>query len=160
MGRAYAASDALSAARTLREVFPMCGITADIIVGFPGESDADFAATMQLQERCAFSRTHVFPFSARPGTRAATLPEQLPASVKRERAAACRALASRMSRQFAEQNVGGVVEVLFETEKDGVSSGYAGNYLRVFARGGGLRNRVLPVSITRARGESALGDIL
>jgi hypothetical protein len=50
--------------------------------------------------------------------------------------------------------------VLFETEKDGVSSGYAGNYLRVFARGGGLRNRVLPVSITRARGQSALGGIV
>jgi threonylcarbamoyladenosine tRNA methylthiotransferase MtaB len=159
MGRRYAAADAASAVRALRGEFPGCGITADLIAGFPGETDGEFSETLDFIEKCAFSRMHIFPFSARPGTAAAAMPDQQTRDVKRARAAAARALAGCMSREFARSNVGAAADVLFETESGGVSAGYAGNYLRVYAPGGGMRNLTRRVVITRAIGEDAFGVV-
>jgi threonylcarbamoyladenosine tRNA methylthiotransferase MtaB len=158
MGRGYTASAAFDAADALREAFPGCGITADLITGFPGETGGEFDETLAFIEKCAFSRMHVFPFSERPGTAAAELPGQIEKSVRRERARAVRSLAGRMAREFALQNVGKTADVLFESEKDGVSSGYAGNYLRVYASGMNLHNMARRVTITRARGEAVFGQ--
>ncbi|MDR1588745.1 MAG: tRNA (N(6)-L-threonylcarbamoyladenosine(37)-C(2))-methylthiotransferase MtaB [Oscillospiraceae bacterium] len=159
MGRRYTTGSVADAIDVLRGEFPGCGITADLIAGFPGETDGEFDATLDFIERCAFSRMHIFPFSARPGTAAAAMPEQQEKKVKRARAAAARALAGEMSREFARRNVGAVADVLFETQSGGVSAGYAGNYLKVFARGAGLRNLTRRVVITRAVGEDAFGVV-
>jgi threonylcarbamoyladenosine tRNA methylthiotransferase MtaB len=159
MNRHYTARRAYGAVRILREAFPGCGVTADLIAGFPGETDEEFRETLEFVDRCAFSRIHVFPFSPRPGTAAAEMPGQLDASVKRERTQAARERARRLSREFALRNAGSVAEVLFESERDGVSSGYAGNYLRVSARGTGLRNRLLRVAIIGARGDGVWGEL-
>jgi threonylcarbamoyladenosine tRNA methylthiotransferase MtaB len=159
MGRGYTASAAFDAADALREAFPGCGITADLITGFPGETGDEFDATLAFIEKCAFSRMHVFPFSERPGTAAAELPCQIEKSVRRDRARAVRSLAGRMAREFALQNVGRTADVLFESEEDGVSSGYAGNYLRVYASGANLHNTTRRVTITRAHGETVFGEL-
>jgi threonylcarbamoyladenosine tRNA methylthiotransferase MtaB len=159
MGRRYTTEDAAGAIGILRGEFPGCGITADLITGFPGETDGEFADTLAFIERCEFSRMHIFPFSARPGTAAAAMPGQQDKNVRRARAAAARALAGEMSREFARRNVGAAADVLFESESGDVSSGHAGNYLKVYARGGGMRNLTRRVVITRAVGEDAFGVV-
>jgi threonylcarbamoyladenosine tRNA methylthiotransferase MtaB len=159
MERRYTAERAYGAVLALRAAFPGCGVTADLIAGFPGETDAEFAKTLEFIDRCEFSRMHVFPFSPRPGTAAAEMPGQLDAAAKRERTEAARERARRLAREFARRNVGLAADVLFESSAGGVSSGYAGNYLRVSVRGEGLRNQLLRVAITGARGEGAWGEM-
>jgi threonylcarbamoyladenosine tRNA methylthiotransferase MtaB len=98
----------------LRSAFPGCGLTADLITGFPGEDEREFAETLAFVEKCAFSSMHVFPFSRRPGTPAASMPGQVKNAVKRERAARASALADRMAADFRQSLIGTVQHVLFE----------------------------------------------
>jgi threonylcarbamoyladenosine tRNA methylthiotransferase MtaB len=86
MGRRYGTDDVLGAVSALRRLFPNCGITADLIAGFPGESDMEFEKTQLFIRQSAFSDMHIFPFSGRPGTKAAKMPNQIGKSVKVARA--------------------------------------------------------------------------
>ena len=82
MRRPYTAEEYLELVRAVRQAVPDVGLTTDIMVGFPGETEEDFASTVQVVEAAAFSRLHVFPYSPRPGTPAAGFPEQVPSRVK------------------------------------------------------------------------------
>lgn len=117
----------------LRAAFPNCGATADVIAGFPGESDAEHAETAAFVEKCAFSALHVFPYSPRPGTPAAAMDGQLTTVVKKARAAQLRAIGERSGAEFAAAQIGRTLKVIFERESDGVSLGHASNYLEVAA---------------------------
>jgi threonylcarbamoyladenosine tRNA methylthiotransferase MtaB len=160
MRRKYSTADFLQSVETLHRYYPQCGITADLIVGFPGETDKEFQTTLEFINQCAFSSMHIFPYSPRPGTPAAVMDNQVDKHVKQERAKAAAKAAEQMSAAFAESCVGKVLEVLFERETDGVSEGHAGNYMEVQAIGTGLRNHVLPVQITQVKSGSLLGEIL
>ena len=104
----------------------------DVIVGFPGETDEDFAQTYRLLERVRPAFLHVFPYSRRAGTPAAERPDQVQESVKTERAARLQALCDRLHADFTAANRGRSARVLFESkEKGGMMSGYTENYLRV-----------------------------
>ncbi len=158
MNRKYDAAFFLSRTELLRRYFPGCALTADLIVGFPGETAADHAETLRFLEQCAFSDMHIFPYSRRPGTPADAMPDQCTHAVKARRAHEAQAVAQRMHRAFLEQSVGQSLPVLFETGEDG-SLGHSDTYLLVKVPDQGLRGRLLDVKITGVDGERLTGDV-
>ena len=137
MGRKYDARGALDAIVSIRRSFPDCGITADLITGFPGETDAEFEQSLEFIKTAAFSGMHIFPFSPRSGTRAADMPDQIKKSDRLERARIATAVAAGMAQAFRASQVGKIVEVLFERERGGYQLGHSGNYLEVAVKTGG-----------------------
>lgn len=116
----------------IHQLMPDAGIGADVIVGFPGETDEDFAETLEFIKHLPLTYLHVFTFSARPGTPAFDLPHQVSQEVKQNRNKQLRLLGAAKSLAFAEKHNGSILPVLFETEeKDGFLLGYSPNYLRV-----------------------------
>ncbi len=157
MNRKYDTERYLESLKLLRARFDRPGITTDLIVGFPGESEAEFDATMAFLERCAFSAMHIFPYSRRKGTPAADMAEQIPRAVKASRARRAQELARRMEGNYLRGWVGSTLPVLFETEKDGLWRGFAPNYAEVRAPGTKLHNQLLDVRITGAGGTFLTG---
>lgn len=120
MNRKYTVEMFRCAAAMLRRYFPSCSITTDIIVGFPGETEEEFAETCDFVKELLFSDVHVFPYSVRPGTRAAGMQGQIAESVKKERADKLRAAAESGARQYRERFIGEVLPVVPEhRNKDG-----------------------------------------
>ena len=157
MNRRYDTARYYGSVELLRAYFDRPGVTADLIVGFPGETEDEFAQTLAFAERCAFSAMHVFPYSRRPGTPAAAMPGQVPKGEKEDRARRAIALAAGMERRWLERQAGRTLPVLFEEEKDGRWQGHAPNYALVRAEGEGLHNRLLDVEITGAEGDALTG---
>ena len=117
---------------TIGEQLPELAITTDIIVGFPGETEEMFANSLAFVERLGFAKVHVFPYSRRIGTPAASFAQQVPEDVKKERAQRMQAVAAKSAARFAQTFVGRTMEVLFEHPGlDGRPTGLTGNYLRV-----------------------------
>ena len=157
MNRKYDTARYYESVRLLREYFPDPGITTDLITGFPGETEEEFAQTLAFLEKCSFTAMHIFPYSRRPGTPADAMPDQVPKGEKEERARRAIALAAQMERRWLECQTGRTLPVLFEEEKDGWWQGHAPNYALVRAKGEGLHNRLLNVEITGAEGETLTG---
>jgi threonylcarbamoyladenosine tRNA methylthiotransferase MtaB len=143
----------------LRENFPGAAITTDIIVGFPGETDADFAESCENIKKLGFANIHVFPYSRREGTAAAEMPCQIPENVKKTRAAALTEIAENSRREFERKFIGKTLNVLFEKEKTpGIHRGFSENYIHVEVSGQGTwRNKLLPVLITGVNEEGLVG---
>ena len=111
---------------------PLVFFGIDVMVGLPGETEELFAQTVSFLERVRPSFIHVFPYSRRPGTPAADMPEQQSEAVKKERVAVLEALCERLHSEFVEANRGVHEKVLFEsTDRDGWMEGYTGNYIRI-----------------------------
>ena len=159
MNRKYDTGRYYESVKLLREYFDRPGITTDLIVGFPGETEEEFRATLALVEQCAFSAMHIFPYSRRTGTPAAKLPDQIPNAVKEDRAHRAGALARRLEEAYLDSWVGETLPVLFEEEKGGLWRGHAPNYVEVFARGEDLHNVERPVKILRREGSSLVGQL-
>ena len=121
MNRRYTAEEFKAGVQALRAVFPDAAMTTDVIVGFPGESEAEFSESLAFISEIAFYETHIFPYSKREGTKAAAMPEQLSSAVKKERAARLQALNAERQRAFRTRRLGSVQEMLSEeiTEIDG-----------------------------------------
>ena len=144
----------------LREFFPSCGLTADLITGFPGEDEQEFSETLAFIEKCAFSSMHIFPYSIRPGTVAASMPEQCEKSVKNERAARAAQLAEQMKRRYLAACIGQSFSVLFESKAKTGSVGHAENYCEVMVPEGGLAGCVREVEITGVENDRLIGQLL
>ena len=160
MRRKYDTAEFYAVTERLRAAFPGCALTTDLICGFPGETEEEFAATLAFIEKCAFSAMHIFPYSVRPGTKAADMPGQLTREEKASRCRRARSVADRTRRAYLASCVGRTLEVLFETEKDGVSVGHGENYIEVKVSAAGLRRLVKKVKITAAEGEMLVGTVL
>lgn len=160
MKRKYDSARFYESVELLRRYFPSCALTADLIVGFPGETEEEFAKSMDFIRRCGFSHTHVFPYSRRPGTPAADMPGQLTNAEKQDRAARAGAIAAEMEKEFLSSCVGTVQKVLFEQENGGISSGHAENYCLVRAEGTGLKNCVMSAEITGYEKDGLIGRII
>lgn len=138
MKRWYNTRQFRRAMRQLRDALPGIGITTDVIVGFPGETDAEFAETCDFVREMAFAKLHVFPFSARRGTPAASMAEQIQPRVKERRSALLREIGDELHAAFVARHLGGDLQVLLEqvAEEDlegtRLWSGLTGNYLRVY----------------------------
>ena len=159
MGRKYDCARYYESVKLLWDFFDRPGITTDLIVGFPGETEEEFAQTLAFLSRCAFSAMHIFPYSRRSGTPAASMPGQCPNAVKQARARQAAQLAREMRRAWLERWVGRTLSVLFEEEKDGLWRGHAPNYTEVLAPGSGLHNVICDVEITGVREDGLLGRL-
>ncbi|TNF71477.1 MAG: tRNA (N(6)-L-threonylcarbamoyladenosine(37)-C(2))-methylthiotransferase MtaB [Acidobacteria bacterium] len=131
MRRPYTPQEYAEQVCVLRERLPGVAITTDLIVGFPGESDGDFDKSLDFCKAMSFARVHAFPFSPRPGTEAATLPEQVPHSVVRERMTRALTVADASERRYWNQNLGTSADVLWESRRQGRWFGTTDNYIRV-----------------------------
>jgi threonylcarbamoyladenosine tRNA methylthiotransferase MtaB len=150
MKRRYTVGDYQRAVALIRDRVPEVAITTDIIVGFPGETDAEFEESYQLCRQMEFARIHVFPYSPRPGTEAATMSNQVGDRVRRERSQRMLALARESARNFRRKFLGKTMPVLWEKQSDGVWSGLTDNYIRVYTRSDeDLTNRLLPVKLEK-----------
>jgi threonylcarbamoyladenosine tRNA methylthiotransferase MtaB len=137
MRRTYDAAGYAAAVERFRARFPEASIGADVIPGFPGETDADFADTAALVRRLELSYLHVFPYSKRPNTAAARMPGHLDGDVVRARAAELRTLSDELASTYARRFIGRRLDVLWERDVDaqGRRLGYTANYLAVAAAG-------------------------
>ncbi len=117
----------------IREVFPDAGLTTDVIVGFPGETEKEFEETLEFVQRVGFSRMHIFPYSPREGTPAALFTGQVDPQIKKARAMRLEKEEERLRYAFMDQHIGSVLDVLIEEKRseEGWPTGYSGNYLRV-----------------------------
>lgn len=135
MKRRYTTLDYQNAVNLIRKEVPSVAITTDIIVGFPGETDREFAESLAFCKQIGFAKIHVFSYSPRSGTIAADMPGQVPDKVKKERSQQMLALAEESARNFKESFAGESMDVLWEKQTDdGDWSGITGNYIRVFAK--------------------------
>ena len=141
MRRRYSGEEYAETVQRIRGEIPRAGVTADVIVGFPGETDADFQATHDLCERIGFADMHVFPYSVRPGTSAAHYDNQVPPAVKDERMSALLTLAKSHALRFRRSGLGKTHPVLWESQSvyEGILywTGLTDNYIRVRTLGGG-----------------------
>jgi len=134
MGRRYTTSQYARLVAMARRLIPDLAVTTDIIVGFPGETAEEFAASLSFVEEMEFARTHVFKYSARPGTPAAEMPHQVPFAEKKRRSEAMLELARESSQRFHRRFLGREMDVLWESQcKDDrhAWSGLTDNYIRV-----------------------------
>ncbi|MBQ8830627.1 MAG: tRNA (N(6)-L-threonylcarbamoyladenosine(37)-C(2))-methylthiotransferase MtaB [Oscillospiraceae bacterium] len=160
MKRKYDTALFYSSCENLRKYFPNCGITTDLITGFPGETEEEFAETLEFIQKCNFSAMHVFPYSIRPGTPAAKMENQIDKKVKKERSAKASAVADRMSEDFARAQIGKTLSVLFETEGNGISRGHSENYLEVDVAGTGLHGKIVNVQVLDTKNCILQGQLL
>lgn len=159
MNRKYDTDRYRLSCRLLREAFPGCAVTTDLIVGFAGETGQDYEESLRFVEECGLSKVHVFPYSRREGTRGYDLPEQVPNALKALRAQEAARRCGKLERDYLKSRVGLVRPVLFEQEEDGYFTGHVPEYCLVRARGNDLHNRVLPVRITGLEGTTLTGEI-
>jgi len=164
MARRYTTAQFAALAAAARGAIPDLALTTDLIVGFPGETEAEFAACLQFVQAMEFARVHVFPFSPRSGTLAAQMPDQVPAPVKVERARRARAAASAGAEAFRCRFVGRTMAVLWESSHSKgtgrVWSGLTDNYLRVHAAcSENLANIQAPTRLTAVVEEGLWGEI-
>ncbi len=158
MHRRYDTARFYESVTLLRRWFDRPAITTDLITGFPGETEEHFSRTLAFIEKCGFAAMHIFPYSIRPGTPAAKMP-QVEMAVREERAHRAAAVAAKMHRAYLDGCVGQTYPVLFEQQKDGLYTGHAPNYMEVAAEGEDLHNRTLRVTITHTDGEMLYGVI-
>lgn len=148
MKRRYTANDYQQAVDLIREMVPEAAITTDIIVGFPSETDLEFQESYNLAKQTGFARIHVFTYSPRPGTQAATMPDQVGGKLKRERSRKMLALAKQSVRNFRRKFQGRTMMVLWEKQTSGVWSGLTDNYIRVYTKSDkDLTNKLMPVKL-------------
>ena len=148
MKRRYTAEEYLASLNRLREAFPGCAVTTDMIVGFPGETEAEFEESLAFIQKCAFAEMHIFPYSRRPGTPAADMPGQLGNAVKEARSHAAIAVARRMSESYRRGIIGTAQQLLVEGMEDGFSVGHAMNYVKIYLPGQFPRNEIQNVTVT------------
>ena len=134
MNRKYTPSAYTEAVAMLRAEFPDAAITTDIIIGFPGESENEFLETLEFCRAAAFYKIHVFPYSKRPGTRAAELPDQISPQEKQKRVKQLIALSDELSLAFHEKYIGTAVQILIENVSGNCISGLTANYIKVRAK--------------------------
>jgi threonylcarbamoyladenosine tRNA methylthiotransferase MtaB len=162
MRRRYSASFYGQRIESARTALPDCGIGVDVIVGFPGETDERFEETLRFVADLPVTYLHVFTYSERPNTPAATKSGQVPHVVRQQRNAALRLVSERKRRAFHASLVGRVIPVLLESaDETGVRRGWTGNYAAVSVSAGETpANALLPVRITGVGDEECIGELV
>ena len=160
MRRPYRAEDYAELLGRLHTALPDLAVSTDLLVGFPGETEASFRTTLSFVERMRFSKLHVFPFSSRPGTAAASYAGQLPRSEKLERSRRAIAAGKRTAEEYNRTLIGHQLEVLVEETKGESCRGLCGQYLSVQFKAAGVAiNDTAAVVITEATPEILVGHL-
>jgi threonylcarbamoyladenosine tRNA methylthiotransferase MtaB len=167
MGRSYTAGRFAALVEAARKAISDVAITTDVIVGFPGESEAEFNESLRFVKAMDFARTHVFKYSARPGTPAATVPDQVPPLVKKARSRTMVEAGRHSAEAFRRAFLGRTLEVLWEGQKKGSESeqkalwsGLTDNYLRVRTQEGrDLSNTITRTKLVALTGDGMWGEV-
>ena len=159
MNRKYDTRRYKESVELLNGAFHRPAVTTDLIAGFPGETEEEFAATLEFIRSCGFAEMHIFPYSIRPGTPAAEM-EQTPKAVKEARAARAAAVAEEMHLAYLEGCVGQIYDVLYEQPADGLYQGHAPNYMLTAVPGADLHNRTLPTRIVGVENGVLRGELI
>lgn len=151
MNRRYTTEEYKNAIDLIRKFYPDAGITTDIIVGFPGETEDEFKTSLEFAEKIAFSHIHVFPYSIREGTKAALMEGQLDKCIKEERVKKMSAVANKTKETFINSVIGKTYPVLFEQEvESGVFEGYTPNYITVRVKSDtDISHKIVDVTLTK-----------
>ena len=161
MNRKYDTARFYQSVALLRQHFDAPAVTTDMIVGFPGETETEFEQSLDFIRRCAFAAMHIFPYSKRPGTPAAAMPDQVLNAVKEERARRAAEIAAGMENGYLAQFAGQREEVLFEEEREGLWRGHTTRYCEVRVPSGeNLHNQLRQVSVTGVGDGFLEGEIL
>jgi threonylcarbamoyladenosine tRNA methylthiotransferase MtaB len=167
MNRHYGRKEYLEIVKVLREADPNYGLTTDVIVGFPGETEEDFNHSADMIRQVGFLKTHVFPYSKRQGTRAAEMKEQVDPQTKKARSTDLIKIAEASAHDFLNGSIGDIRKVLFE-EYDGsvgMVFGYSDNYIKVYSavydenHGQSLLNTLKEVKLTEVYRDGVKGDL-
>jgi len=164
MRRSYSLDQYQRTVNLIKEKIPKVAITTDIMVGFPGESAEEFEQSYSFCRQAGFANIHVFPFSPRPETAAATMPEQIKDKIKQERNQRMLELSRSSRRSFCEQFLGQTMPVLWEKETSpgsGIYSGLTSNYIRVFSHSENLlNNEITPVELVKLHNQGISGEMV
>ncbi len=159
MKRGYSVKVYQAAVSLIRALVPDVAITTDIIVGFPGETPAEFEESYDACRQMGFARIHVFPYSTRQGTEAAVMPGQVAAQARKQRNLNLLALAKECTGDFNRQFLDRTMAVLWEQQSGGIWSGHTGNYIKVYTQSDeDLTNQLLPVKLLKIRGDGVWGE--
>ena len=161
MNRHYTTAEYREIVENLRKAFPNCAITTDIMVGFAGETEEEFQASLEFAKEIAFAKVHVFAYSRRPGTRAYDMPDQVSNRVKEERSRKMIQVTRATQQAFLQEQVGRVEEVLFEQQKErGLWEGYTRNYTHVLMPSGkDLSGQLIQTRLVQVQGESCVAKV-
>ncbi len=164
MNRKYNIEQYKNIVELLREYVKNVSITTDIIVGFPGETEEEFASTYNFLSKIKLSKMHIFKFSPRTGTKAAALEEQVDGVIKEERSKALIKLNEENEKEFIQKFIGEKLEVLYEgqySNKNDLYEGYTPNYIKVISSSKiDLSGKIIETKILDAREDSASGEII
>jgi len=164
MKRSYSLEQYQRTVNLIRDMIPDAAITTDIMLAFPGESNEEFEQSYSFCQQAGFANIHVFPYSPRPETAAAAMPEQIKDKVKAERNQRMLGLSQSSRRRFCEQFSGRIMPVLWEKETgpgSGIYSGLTGNYIRVFAHSEkSLSNEITPVKLVEFYNQGIWGEMV
>lgn len=160
MNRHYTSGEYMEIVNNLRNHFVSCSITTDVMVGFPGETEEEFEASLKFVEEVGFSRVHTFAYSRRPGTVADSAKNQVTKKDKDIRSKKMIESANRSRIEFLNTQLGRIEEVLFETRNsDGLFEGYTPNYTQVYLdTNEDISNKILNVKLVEIKGEGCLGS--
>ena len=159
MKRKYNTERYYESVELLKNYFPGCAVTTDMIVAFPGETEEEFAASLEFIQKCGFADMHIFPYSRRPGTPADKMPGQHDNATKESRSREAIAVAEQMSHAYRERLIGTMQEVLFEEKEGQYFTGHAPNYVKIYAKGENLHNEIRQVRITSLYQDGLLGEL-
>ncbi len=161
MKRHYTAEEYLKAANMLKTAFDDCALTTDVMVGFPGETDAEFEESIETVKNARFSQIHVFPYSRRKGTVADKMENQVDENTKNIRCEKMIETGKILKKDFFEKYVGKVVTILAERKTtDGLWEGHTSNFIQVFAKGECCEGKLVNVKLTGYDSEYMTGEIV
>lgn len=157
MNRPYTTKEFLERIEYIRKEIPGISISTDLIVGFPGETDEEFKKTCDFLKECQFSFLHIFPYSLRSGTKAASMENQIDPKIKKNRAAICAEINEELYDKYKESYLDKEVTVLFEKDEDGYTFGHSSEYLPVLVKGEYPRSTFVKVKISELKNHQLYG---
>lgn len=157
MNRPYTTKEFLERVEYIRKEIPGISISTDLIVGFPGETDEEFKKTCDFLKECQFSFLHIFPYSLRSGTKAASMENQIDPIIKKKRAAICAEINEELYDKYKESYLDKEVTVLFEKDEDGYTFGHSSEYLPVLVKGEYPRSTFVKAKISELKDHQLYG---
>lgn len=160
MNRRYTIEEFYEGIKRLRENFPNVSLTTDIIVGFPGETEEEFQTTYEFLKKVKFYKMHVFKYSPRKGTKAATMPNQIEGNIKEKRSKKLIELSNQNQEEQNRNYIGKEVEVLLEEQEGEYIKGHTSNYIMVYVKSNNvkMKNTVKLAKIIEKKGENLIGE--
>ena len=159
MNRKYLTNYFEAKVKKIREIRPDISLTTDVIVGFPGETEEEFQETLDFVSKIKFTKVHVFPYSRRKGTKADTMPNQIPENIKKERVKRLIDLSNKLEKKYLDLFLNKEVEVLIEEEYPDYSLGHTGNYLKVKVLKPFKSNELIKVKIIKREDLMLIGEV-